>query len=244
MNTAVQKQMPPAFGDYYSIQNMPESERPRERLMEFGAEALSVSELIALILGSGTKDVPVLQLAQAILARFGSLQQLAQATVNELCQVKGVGIAKAIQLRAAFNLGLRLHRHVGSAKFKIEHPVHVYNLVKDDLQFEKREVVMVILQDAKGCVIGQHVIAIGTLTQALAHPREVFSPAIRHSAASIILVHNHPSGDLNPSKHDCLMTRQLIDAGNLLGIPLNDHLIISERGYLSLRQMGGIFQTK
>jgi DNA repair protein RadC len=181
-----------------------------------------------------------MQLAQAILARFGSLEQLAQATVNELCQVKGVGMAKAIQLRAAFNLGQRLSRHVGTAKVKIDHPAQVYHLVKDELQFEKREIVMVVLQDSKGCVVGQHVIAIGSLTGAHVHPREVFSPAIRHSAASLILVHNHPSGDLTPSKQDTQLTKQLIDAGRLMGIPLNDHLIVSERGYVSLRQKGGI----
>ena len=100
---------------------------------------------------------------------------------------------------------------------------------------------MVVLQDAKGCVIGQHVVSIGTLTQSLVHPREVFYPAIRHKAASMILVHNHPSGDLTPSKQDCDLTKKLIEVGGVMGIPVNDHLIISEQGYLSLRQHGGVF---
>jgi DNA repair protein RadC len=225
----------------YSIRQLPESERPRERMMRYGPEALSAAELIALILGSGTKSAPVLQLAQEIVVRFGGLHQIADATLEELCQVKGVGVAKAIQLRAAFNLGQRLSKHTGSIKFKIEHPVHAYNLVKDDLQFEKREIFLVILQDAKGGVIGQHVIAIGTLTQTPVHPREVFYPAIRHKAASIILVHNHPSGDLTPSTEDYTLTRQLIEASRMVGIPINDHLIVSDRGYLSLRQKGGVF---
>ncbi len=229
------------FTQRYSIQQLPEAERPRERLLRHGTEALSAAELIALILGSGTKSAPVLQLAQVMITRFGSLQQLAEATVQELCQVKGIGLAKAIQLKAAFSLSLRLSRNNIGAKYKIEHPVHAYNLVKDELQAEKRELFIIILQDVKGCSLGHHVIAIGTLTQALVHPREVFYPAIRHKAVSLILVHNHPSGDLTPSKQDFELTRKLIDVGHVIGIPVNDHLIIGAQGYVSLRQQGGIF---
>ena len=225
----------------YSIQQMPEAERPRERLINFGAEALSAAELIAIVLGSGTKQTPVLQLAQLLLAKFGTLQQLADCTIQELCQVKGIGLAKAIQLRAVFNLGLRLSKQTMAAKYKIEHPVHAFNLVKDELISEKRELFVVIMQDAKGCSLGHHIVSIGTLTQTPVHPREVFYPAIRHKAVSIILVHNHPSGDLTPSKQDCELTRQLIGVGQLVGIPVNDHIIISEQGYLSLRQRGGVF---
>lgn len=225
----------------YSIHRLPEAERPRERLMRCGAESLTAAELIAVLLGSGTKSSPVLQLAQEIVARFESLQKLGDATIEELCQIKGIGVAKAIQLRAAFNLGVRISRQAFAPKFKIEHPLHAYHLVKDELQFEKREVFVVILQDAKGCSLGHHIVAIGTLTQAPVHPREVFYPAIRHKAASLILVHNHPSGDLTPSKQDSELTKKLIEAGRIVGIPVNDHLIISEQGYLSLRQRGGLF---
>lgn len=225
----------------YSIQRLPEAERPRERLMRCGAESLTAAELIAVLLGSGTKSAPVLQLAQEIVARFESLQKLGDATIEELCQIKGIGVAKAIQLRAAFNLGVRISRQALAPKFKIEHPLHAYHLVKDELQFEKREVFVVILQDAKGCSIGHHIVAIGTLTHAPVHPREVFYPAIRHKAVSLILVHNHPSGDLTPSKQDCELTKKLIEAGRIVGIPVNDHLIVSEQGYLSLRQRGGLF---
>lgn len=225
----------------YSIQRLPEAERPRERLVQHGAESLSAAELIAIILGSGTKQTPVLQLAQLMLAKFGSLQQLADATIQELCQVKGIGIAKAIQLRAVFNLGLRLSKQSITPKYKIEHPAHAYHLVKDELISEKRELFVVIMQDAKGCSLGHHVVSIGTLTEAPVHPREVFYPAIRHKAVSIILVHNHPSGDLTPSKQDCDLTHKLIAVGHVVGIPVNDHIIISNQGYLSLRQRGGIF---
>lgn len=225
----------------YSIRHIPEEERPRERLVRHGSESLSIAELIAIVLGSGTKTMPVLQLAQTLVSRFGGLQQLAEATIQELCQVKGIGQAKAIQLRAVFSLGLRLSRQNVTAKFKIDHPVHVYNLVKDELAGEKREIFLVVLQDVRGCVIGQHIISVGTLTNALVHPREVFYPAIRHKAATMIIVHNHPSGDLTPSKQDIDLTRKLIEVGKLIGIPINDHLIVSETGYLSLRQQGDVF---
>lgn len=220
----------------YSIQHVPASERPRERLLRHGAESLSAAELIAILLGSGGKTTPVLQLSQDVLANFGSLEKLADATVAELCQVKGIGPAKAIQLKAAFSLGVRLSKQIVSPRFKIEHPVHAYNLVKEELQAEKRELFVIILQDNRGCLIGHHTVAIGTLTFAPVHPREVFYPAIRHKAASIILVHNHPSGDLTPSKQDIELTSQLVAAGKLVGIPVNDHVIVSSQGYLSLRQ--------
>jgi len=226
----------------YSIHKLPESERPRERMMRFGAESLSAAELIAIILGSGIKSAPVLHLAQQMITHFGSLQQLSEATVQELCQIKGIGMAKAIQLRAAFSLGLRLSRNNNiTSKYKIEHPVHAYHLVKDELEFEKRELFVIIMQDVRGCVISHQIVSIGTLTHTPVHPREVFYPAIRHKAVSIILVHNHPSGDLTPSKQDYELTRKLIEVGSLIGIPINDHIIISEQGYVSLRQKGGIF---
>lgn len=227
----------------YTIQCLPESERPRERLLQHGAESLTATELLAILLGSGTKTTPVLQLAQLMIARFGSLNQLADATVQELCQIKGIGPTKAIQLRAAFNLGFRLSRQVIPPKFKIENPIHVYNLVKEELQIEKRELLVVILLDAKNCFIGQHTVAIGTLTSVPAHPREVFYPAIRHKANSIVLVHNHPSGDLTPSRQDYELTQKLISVGDIMSIPINDHLIVSAQGYISMRQKTSVFST-
>lgn len=230
--------------NYYSLQQLPESERPRERLLRFGAESLSAPELIAIILGSGTRQAPVLQLAQAMLAKFGTLQHLADATVQELCQVKGIGHAKAIQLKAVFNLGLRLSKQNISPKYKIEHPVHAYHLVKDDFLAEKREIFVVILQDAKGCSLGHHIVSIGTLTETPVHPREVFYLAIRHKAVSMILVHNHPSGDLTPSKQDYELTQKLISIGQMVGIAINDHIIISHEGYYSMRQGSNAFEKK
>lgn len=225
----------------YTILQLPETERPRERLLRHGPESMATAELIAIILGSGMKGRSVLELAQEIVVRFGTAQRLAEATVSELCEIKGLGQAKALQLKAAFSLGMRVSKQALSAKYRIEHPVHAYNLVKDELEREKRELFIVILQDVKGYVIGHHIVAIGTLSNTLVHPREVFYPAIRHSAASMILAHNHPSGDPTPSQQDYDVTQTLIDAGKLMGIPIYDHIVIGERAYTSLRQLGITF---
>lgn len=224
--------------EVYSIQQMPEEERPRERLQRYGSEALSTVELIALILGSGTKSSPVIQLAQEIIGRFGTLQKLSEATLAELCSIKGVGTAKAIQLKAAFAVGMRASKQSISPKYRIEHPIHAYNLIKDELERETRELFVIIMQDTKGYVIAHEVISIGSLSRTLVHPREVFYPAIRHKAYSIIAAHNHPSGDPTPSPEDFELTKTLVEAGNLIGIHLYDHIIIGRHSYISLRQKG------
>lgn len=220
----------------YSMHAVPLSERPRERMARFGAESLSLSELIAILLGSGTKSVPVLQLAQAILNHFGSLEDLAEATVEELCQVKGIGQAKAVQLRAAIHLGQRMQRQAILPKTKIDHPRQAYELLRDVVKDEKRELFLAVLLDVKGCLICHQTIAVGTLSNVQVHPREVFYPAIRHKAASMILIHNHPSGDLTPSQADYDLTKKLLEVGKLMGISVLDHLILSSKGYYSLRQ--------
>lgn len=225
----------------YSIQQLPEEDRPRERLTRFGSESLSTIELIAIILGSGTKSMPILQLAQQIVGRFGTLRQLSEATISELCQVKGVGMAKAVQLKAAFSLGMRASKQAISPKYRIEHPLHAYHLIKDEMERETRELFVVILQDTKNYVITHEVVSVGNLTTTLVHPREVFYPAIRHKAASMIIAHNHPSGDPTPSPQDYDLTKKLIEASKLIGIPIYDHLIIGDQQYISLRQKGFSF---
>lgn len=220
------------------IQRLPEAERPRERLMIHGPDSLSTTELVAILLGSGTKSKPVLELAQEIVMFFGGLNRLAEATLEELCQIKGIGLAKAIQLKAATSLGLRLSKQTMLPGSRIEHPMQAYHLIKEQVQNEKRELFLAIFQDTKNCLICHEIIAIGTLSNSLVHPREVFYPAIRHKAASLILVHNHPSGDPTPSTQDYSVTETLIQAGRVIGIPINDHLIIGHQGYVSLRQKG------
>lgn len=220
----------------YTIHQMPETERPRERLLQYGPEAISSTELIAIILGSGTRGHSVLQIAQELLVLFGSLQKLADASLEELQQVKGLGQAKAIQLKAALNLGLRASRQTMNQKYRIANPLHAYHYIKEEMENEKREVIIVILQDTKAYVVSHHVVAIGTLSEAIVHPREVFHPVIRHQAASFILVHNHPSGDPTPSKEDLVITQNLIEAGRKIDIPMNDHLIIGKDRFISLKQ--------
>ncbi len=222
----------------YSIQHLPEEERPRERLMRSGPESLSTTELVAIILGSGSKTKPILQLAHEIVARFGGLPHLAESTLEELMEIKGVGLAKAIQLKAAFNLGMRASKHPIKPKYRIEHPSHAYHLLKEELEKANREHFIVILQDVKGFVICHEVVSIGSLSQTLVHPREVFYPAIRHKAAGLIVAHNHPSGDPTPSPQDLELTRVLVEISHLMNIPLHDHLIIGYQSYISLRQQG------
>lgn len=222
----------------YSIQHIPEEERPRERLLRYGAESLTNVELIAILLGSGTKGTNVLQIAQQLVGKFGNMHQIAEATISELCAIKGLGPAKALQLKAAVNLGLRASRKAIPMKYKVDVPLHAYNLVREELSTEKRELLIVILKDIKNYVINHQIVSIGTLSETLVHPREVFNPAIRHNASSLIVIHNHPSGDPTPSQEDIDMTKTLIQAGRLIGIPVHDHLIIGHQNYLSLRKYG------
>lgn len=227
----------------HTILDMPMEERPRERMLKVGSEALSSVELIAIILAKGTKGTSVLQLAQKLLSTFGTLDQLMDATVEELCTIKGLGKAKALQLKAAFSLGARAERQKYLDKTCLEHPQHVYDLVKNKLEKEKRECFSVLLRDTKGFLITNELVSIGTLSETLVHPREVFYPAIRHKAASIILVHNHPSGDPTPSAEDISTTHTLIEVGQMLGVPVYDHVIIGKGQFLSMRQKGLLFKT-
>lgn len=228
----------------YSLEHLPEEDRPRERLRRCGAESLTTAELVAIILGSGSKEKPVLELAHEIVNRLGGLRQLAEATLSELLEIKGIGLAKAIQLKAAINLGMRVSRQAITAKYRIEHPSHAYYLLKDDLEHEKRELFIAILQDTKGYVICHETISIGSLSQTLVHPREVLYSAIRHKAASLIVAHNHPSGDPTPSSQDLELTQQLVEASSLMNIPLYDHIIIGQQRYVSLRQQGFSFKAQ
>jgi DNA repair protein RadC len=225
----------------YTIKHLPFDERPRERLLRHGAEAIATAELIAIILANGTKGKTVLQLAQEILGRFESLEAVSHASVEELCTIKGLGVVKAVQLKAALMLGLRASRTVKPPEYPILTPLHAYNALKEDLENLKKEHFVVLLLNAKSHLIRMEVVSIGTLTNTLVHPREVFSPAVRHNAASIIIAHNHPSGDSTPSKQDIELTRQLVSAGKMMGIAVNDHLIVGKGNYISLREKGIIF---
>lgn len=221
-----------------TIKTLPDQEKPRERLQLNGAEALSSSELLAIILGSGTKGYSVFELSKDLISQFGGLRNLAEASIEELKQIKGLGQAKAIQLKAALTLGKRAYNPSYQSRYKVQTPEHAYHYLKDSLINETREVLVSLLLDVKGYVIAKKIVSVGTLTHTLVHPREVFYDAIRHKASSLVIAHNHPSGDPTPSNEDIVMTRQLIKAGELMGIPLQDHLIIGAKTFISLRETG------
>ncbi len=218
-----------------NFREIPLSERPRERLQNHGVEALSLAELLAILLSTGTTGKSVIELSHELVSRFHHLEGLLEASISELMEVKGIGKAKAIQLKAAF--GIALKRSPSSSKLKIT-AKEAYELIKDELQDQKKEILKVILKDVKGKLIAQETVSIGTLSEVLIHPREVFYPAVRHCANSMIIAHNHPSGDPTPSKEDLTLTRHLLKSSEIMGIGLDDHLIIGASRFVSLKQLG------
>lgn len=209
--------------------------------MAQGYDALSLAELFAIILGSGTKEKSVLELSNELVSRFKTLNQLLDASIVELMQIKGIGKAKAIQLKAIFGIVLRCQKLTVMTPLISSHQ-EAYLIAKAEIEHCKQEVLLVLLRDVKGQLIHREQVASGTLSQVLAHPREVFYPAIRYKAHSLILAHNHPSGDPTPSSADLDLTRMLMQSGRLLGISLDDHLIIGRNSYTSLHQKGYLLE--
>jgi len=227
--------------DYHlSIKDLPADERPRERLFRFGPSALSNAELLALLLRTGAKGESALALAQRLLSQAGGrggLRFLVEASLEELSQVRGIGLAKASLLKAALELGRRMAVSA-ETKAVVKSPRDVGNLVLERMRYLDREHFEVLLLDAKNQVLGLELISVGILNSSLVHPREVFKVAIKRSAAGMVLVHNHPSGDPTPSPEDLEVTRRLLEAGRLLGIDVLDHIIIGENRFLSFREAG------
>ncbi|NGX46324.1 MAG: hypothetical protein K940chlam2_01514 [Chlamydiae bacterium] len=215
------------------IKKLPKEERPRERLVRHGPESMSTVELLAIILGSGTKGKSVLDLAREILILF---PKLTDTTVHELCRVKGLGMAKAVQLKAALTLASRVERQTDEERSRVASAQQAYTLVRSRVEDEKKELFGAILLDVRSVLIRWEIISVGTLDKTFVHPREVFSPAIRHGAARMILFHNHPSGDVTPSPQDYAVTEKLLEASRLIKIPIEDHLVVSSVGYFSMRE--------
>lgn len=223
-----------------TIHDMLQEDRPRERLLREGVEALSLAELIAIVLGTGMKGKSALHLAQELTFRFKDLNGLLEASVEELTQIKGMGRAKAIKLRAVFGIVLRSKRSRVSLGDSLS-TEEAFEFAKGAIGHEKLEVLFVMLLDIRGRLIHSEKIGMGTLTQVLVHPREVFHSAVRHKAHSLILAHNHPSGDPSPSKADIELTRLLVQSSRVMGIGLEDHLIITSNKHYSFRDCGFIF---
>jgi DNA repair protein RadC len=222
--------------DSFTVHDLPLSERPRERLFKLGSEALSVQEILALILGRGIKGESVMVASQKLLSRFGNLKGVADASVEELTQMKGIGPAKAAQIKAALELSKRLEADVGEKPQPIlKSPEDVAAVVKSKLKGKKREHFWVLCLDTRNRLINDKLVSIGSLDTSIVHPREVFKEAVSSSAASVIFVHNHPSGDPEPSKEDIELTKRLVQAGEIIGIDVLDHIIVCDKSYLSLK---------
>jgi DNA repair protein RadC len=223
----------------FTIHDLPAAERPRERLQQFGSEALSAQELLAVILGRGIAGESVTVTAQRLLSQFGGLKGLAQATVEELSQIKGIGLAKACQIKAAFELANRLEGYPSADnKTVIKNPLDVAALVKSKLAGKKKEYFMTVLLDTRAQVIKICETSVGSLDTSIVHPREVFKEAISASAASVIFVHNHPSGDVSASEQDIGLTKRLVEAGSIIGIEVLDHIIVSDNKHVSMKAKG------
>ncbi len=223
----------------FTIHDLPTSERPRERLQRFGVEALSAQEILALILGRGIAGESVMVTAQRLLSQFGNLRGIASASVEELSQVRGIGIAKASQIKAAFELANRLEDYSAAGdKPLVKTPDDVVSVVRSRLRGKKKEHFLALLLDTRSQLIRASEISIGSLDTSIVHPREVFKEAISASAASVIFVHNHPSGDPEASEDDIELTKRLAKAGEIVGIDVLDHIIICDKKYLSLKRQG------
>ena len=222
------------------ITDWPAEERPRERLYAKGPGALADAELLALQLGTGTHGQSAVDLARGLLSRYGSLSGLAGLSAAELAATKGVGRAKAVRLVAAFELTRRLRSRASNNKVVLGSPEQVFQHFGPLMEDLKKEEFRVLLLDAHNGLLRDVVVSEGTLSASLVHPREVFKPAILESAAAVILLHNHPSGDPTPSKEDIRLTRQLVECGRLLDLRVHDHVIIGLGRFVSLAQRGMI----
>jgi DNA repair protein RadC len=221
-----------------TLPQWPESDRPRERLYWSGPAALADAELLALQLGSGTRGKDAVTVAREMLAAYGSLAGLAGREASELARRPGIGRAKAARLAAAFELTRRLRARTPGARMALSSPGEVYAAFGPLMEDLSREVFRVALLDAQNGLLRDLIVSEGTLSASLVHPREVFKPAILESAASVILLHNHPSGDPTPSREDVRLTRQLVECAQLLDLRVHDHVIVGRGRYTSLAERG------
>ena len=222
----------------YTVRDLPQSDRPRERLLRLGPEALSSAELLAIIMRTGAMGDSVLMTSQKLLSEFGNLQSIAQASVAEICRVRGIGEAKAIEIKAALELGKRLYDPdygPDEPGKPVQTPEEAYKSMQSKLRGKKKEYFYILCLNTRGRVNDTRQVSIGNLDSSIVHPREVFRDAISTYASTVIFVHNHPSGDLEPSAEDIHLTKRLVEAGELLGIPVIDHIIVSDKGYVSLK---------
>lgn len=222
----------------FTIKDLPSEERPRERLANLGAESLSLHELLAIILGRGSRGESVMTTVQKIISKFGSLDGLLEASLEDIQEIKGLGFAKACQLKACLELSKRLNKTLQADKNKkknqkLTSAKEVYEALRRKIGGLKKENFVVVSLDTRNKIIAVDTVFIGTLNSSLIHPREIFETAIRRHAAVIVVAHNHPSGDPRPSDEDLKVTRLLLDAGKTMGIRVLDHLVVTKEKFYS-----------
>jgi DNA repair protein RadC len=222
------------------IKEWPEDERPREKLRKLGADGLTDAELLALILRTGdhSSGQSAIDLGRNLIGRFKDLRTLAAASLAEICTVKGVGLAKAASVLAALAMAVRTNTARLESLERFTSPVQIFNHFHYRYRDRRREYFLILLLDGKNRIIREEQVSQGSLNQSIVHPREVFAPAVRESAAAVILVHNHPSGDPAPSREDREITRRLKEAGDILGIRVLDHIIVGDGSYCSFVETG------
>ncbi|WP_079480871.1 RadC family protein [Halobacillus salinus] len=220
------------------MKDVPKEERPRERLLEIGPSHLSNQELLAILIGSGTRKESVTDLAQRVLIHFEGLLLLKGATIEELTSIRGIGTAKAVQILAAIEMGRRMQQMKPVERYMIRSPEDGADFVMEEMRDLKQEHFICLFLNTKNQVLHRQTVFIGSLNASIVHPREVFKEAVKRSAASIICAHNHPSGDPSPSQEDIQVTRRLQECGKMIGIEVLDHLVIGDRKFVSLKEKG------
>lgn len=220
------------------VREIPLEDRPRERMLFHGAESLSNAELLAILLRTGLRGWSAVDLADQILKRFGGARKLVEADLQELIDMPGMGLAKAAQLKAAIEFGRRIARMSNESRPQFLHPSEAAHYMMDRLRFERKEHFVALHLDTKHRLIGEEIVSVGSLNSSIVHPREIFKTALKRSAAAIICLHNHPSGDPTPSYEDVDVTRRLVEAGEILGVEVLDHIVLGENCFVSMREKG------
>ncbi len=221
-----------------TIKQLPAHERPRERLIQSGDEYLTDAELLGIIIRDGTTNYSAVDLAQELLSKYGDFRKLSSVSIGELCKVRGIGPARAAQIKASLAIAKRFSTISVKPSQQFKCSRDIFDHFHERLREKKQEIFFIILLDNKNRIIKELTISAGSLTSSIVHPRGVFNPAIKESAVSVIFVHNHPSGDPEPSKEDIQMTRRLLEVGDVVGIKVLDHIIIGNECFVSLKDKG------
>ncbi|MFD1904592.1 DNA repair protein RadC [Paenibacillus rhizoplanae] len=223
----------------FMLRDLPHEERPRERMMHYGAESLSQAELLAILLRTGAHRESAIHIAQRLLSHAGGLRGLADLSIEELTTINGIGPAKAVQLKAGIELGRRMANSRLTEPVIIRSPQDAAEILTEQLRYLQKEHFICLFLNTKNHVIAQETLSMGSLNASIVHPREVFRAAMKCSSAAIICAHNHPSGDPTPSPEDISLTSRLMQAGEIVGIDVLDHLVIGDSSYVSLKEKKG-----